>query len=41
MRSNAVILYVPDIQMVPGPRFKDYVTAMRKLDDDWYYTLKE
>jgi len=41
MKSKGVILYVPNSQSVPGPRFKDYINSMQKLDENWYYTMNE
>lgn len=41
MKSKGVILYVPNPQEVPSPRFKDYINSMEKLDNNWYYTMKE
>lgn len=41
MKSQGVILYVPNLQKVQAPRFKPYINSMIKFDDNWYYTLKE
>jgi Mor family transcriptional regulator len=41
MKSKGVVLYVPNPQKVPSQRFNDYINSMQKLDENWYYTMKE
>jgi|GEM_PF-5465231 len=41
LKKKGVIIFVSNPEKVSGPRFKDYINSMQKLDDNWYYTFNE
>lgn len=41
MDPDGVVLYVPDLKKVTAPRFKEYILSMKKMDEQWYYSLED
>jgi hypothetical protein len=38
---KGVVLYISNVNKVTTPFWKKYISSMKKLDDNWYYTMNE